>query len=415
MLNAERDAVSTGNAAVQARYGELLAIGEFRTLLIGQTQSRFGDQLARVALALLVYSQTASAVLTALVYALTLLPPLLTAPVLAGLADRYSRRTVMVVTDLLRGILVAIMAAPASPLVLVVALVVAMACLQPMFAAARNATLPAVLDGDRFQLGMGVIKMADSMAQILGFSVGGVVVVLLGGPHVALALDAATFMISAALVRFGIQPHRPPAEPHSTRRGFAWAGVHVLRRDRRIGGIALLVWLFGFYLAPEALAAPYAHQIEAGTITVGILMAAAPVGVLAGSFIVTRLVPPERRGRLTVPLAFCAGIPLLINVIPLPVALAFSAWASSGAFASYLVLAQVQFARAVPDALRARAIGVASAGFDTAQGIGVLLAGAIAQALTPSLAIAICAAGGMVAVTLVHVTCQPSAAPQASK
>jgi len=92
-----------GDASAQARYGEILAIGEFRALLIGQTQPRFGDQLARVALVLSVYSQTASAILTALAYALTLLPPLLTAPFLAGLADRHSRRAVRVVTDLLLG------------------------------------------------------------------------------------------------------------------------------------------------------------------------------------------------------------------------------------------------------------------------------------------------------------------------
>jgi hypothetical protein len=55
-----------------------------------------------------------------------------------------------------------------------------------------------------------------------------------------------------------------------------------------------------------------------------------------------------------------------------------------GALSTYMTLAQVAFTRAVPDALRARAIGLASAGLQTAQGLGVLLAGAIAEAIPPA-------------------------------
>ena len=73
---------------------------EFRALWLAEALSVFGDQVARVALALLVYARTDSAALTALTYALTFVPTILGGCLLSGLADCYPRRTVIVVTDL---------------------------------------------------------------------------------------------------------------------------------------------------------------------------------------------------------------------------------------------------------------------------------------------------------------------------
>ncbi|SDU73081.1 MFS transporter [Jiangella alkaliphila] len=389
-----------------AGWREVFGVPEFRTLWLAQTQSRVGDQLARVALALLVYERTDSAGLTALVYALTLLPPLVTAPLLAGLADRYSRRTVMVAVDVARAAFAGLMAIPGMPLPLLAALVVAMTCLQPLFAAARNATLPSVLTGDRFAVGLGIVTATDGLAQVAGFTAGGLVVVWAGGPNVALAANAVTFLLSAALLRWGLRPHRPGgADGVPARRpsGFALAGVRLVVGDRRLLGLVSLIWLFGLYLAPEALAAPYAAQIGAGTSAVGLLMAADVAGSVVGAALVTRVRPPWR-DRLTVPLAVAAGLPLVATVAgpPLPVTVAL--WALSGLLATYMVLAQVTFTEELADEVRGRAIGFASAGLQSAQGVGVLLAGGLAELMPPSVAVAACAAAGSLGAVLIWAT-----------
>src|ERR1700730_8536706 len=294
----------------RARFRDVLGIAEFRVLLVAQSQSRIGDQLARVALALLVYDQTSSAALTTLVYALTYLPPLLSAPWLTGLADRYPRRTVMVTTDLVRAVLVALMAIPQMPLPAVAVLLVAMTCPQPLFSGARNATLPAILAGDRFPVGMSIVSTTDYLSQIAGFTAGGVLVAFLGGPHVALGIDAVTYLVSAGLVRRGIGPHRPAGgQGTGTTSRFALAGLGVIFGDRRLTGLASMLWLYGFYLAPTALAAPYAHQIGAGKAVVGVLMAADLPGAVLGGLLVARI-PPAARSRLMVSLAIVTGLPL---------------------------------------------------------------------------------------------------------
>jgi MFS family permease len=404
----------------RATFGDVLRVTEFRVLLLAQSQSRVGDQLARVALAVLVFSQTSSATLTALVYALTYLPPLLTAPLLSGLADRYPRRTVMVIVDLVRAGLVAIMAIPGLPLLAVAALLVVLTCPQPLFSAARNATIPAILTGDRFPVGMSVVNTTDYVAQIAGFTIGGTVVALLGGPHVALGIDAITYLASAGLIRRGIGPHLPAGARSAAVRsetgqsvrarpagGFAFAGVSVLARDRRLAGLAGLMWLYGFYLAPTALAAPYAHQVGASPAVVGLLMAADLPGAIIGALLLARM-PPASRQRLMMPLAIATGLPLLATAAAPSLPVTVLLWACCGALSSYMTLAQVAIARAVPDALRARVVGLISAGLQTAQGLGVLLAGAIAAVLPPASSIAICAAAGSAGAIIIRLALRPA-------
>jgi MFS family permease len=82
-------------------YGAVLRIREFRWLSAAQALSFLGDQFAQVAIALLVYDRTGSPLLTAIVYALTYLPPIAGGPLLSGLADLFPRRRVMVSCDVI--------------------------------------------------------------------------------------------------------------------------------------------------------------------------------------------------------------------------------------------------------------------------------------------------------------------------
>jgi MFS family permease len=382
-----------------ARFRDVLAVGEFRVLWLAQIQSRMGDQFARVALALLVFDRTDSAAVTALVYAMSLLPPLITAPLLAGFADRHSRRTVMTVTELLRAGLSALMIIPAVPLPLLALLVLLVTCPQPLFSAARTATTPQVLPGRLFPVGQALMSSTDNIAQILGFTLGGALVAATGSPHLAIAVNALTFALSALMLRVGLGPHLPDRDGvagERTRSGFALAGIRYVAGDRRLLGLAALTWLFGCFVVPEALAAPYAAQIGAGQAAVGWLMAADVIGAAVGMLLIARLGPVSRR-RLTVPLVVATGFPLVLTLTAPSLTVTVALWALSGMCGSYMVLAQTSLTELVPDGMRGRAIGFAAAGLQTAQGLGMALAGLLASALTPSIAIAACGAVGAAA------------------
>ena len=105
-----------GGALARVTFRDVFAIQEYRALWCAQLLSLLGDQLALVALTWLVYERSGSALLTAGAYAVSLLPWVIGGPLLSGLADRYPRREVMVVSDLGRAALMLVMALPGTPL-----------------------------------------------------------------------------------------------------------------------------------------------------------------------------------------------------------------------------------------------------------------------------------------------------------
>ena len=70
---------------------------------LAQFLSVIGDQLARVALAVLVYDRTHSALLAAVTFVVSIVPAFIGGVTLAWLADRYPRRAVMIACDVIRG------------------------------------------------------------------------------------------------------------------------------------------------------------------------------------------------------------------------------------------------------------------------------------------------------------------------
>ena len=161
------------------RYRDVFAVAEFRALWAAQVLSVGGDQLARVALTVLVYAHTGSALLAAAAYAASIAPQFLGGLLLSGLADRWPRRRVMIVCDLGRAPLAALMAVPGMPTGALIGLLCAVTALGAPFGSARAAIVPEVL-GDAFPLGTAITMTTYQAAQVAGFVAGGAVVGLFG-------------------------------------------------------------------------------------------------------------------------------------------------------------------------------------------------------------------------------------------
>lgn len=378
--------------------GAVFRIREFRVVWTAELVSVVGDQLARVALAVLVYGRTGSAMWAAVTYALTFLPALVGGVLLAGLADRYRRREVMIAADLLRAVLMAVMAIPQMPTWALCVLLVAVVLLGAPHTSAQGALLPAMLQGELYERGLAVRQITSQSAQLAGFAGGGLLVAALT-PATALLANAVSFVLSALLVRVGVADRpRPPRDEHGDDRGTGdvrglrrvLAGFGEIAADPRRRALVVLAWLVGWYVTPESLAAPYASQLGAGPAVIGLLMAADPLGSVFGAWLFVRFVPAQTRARLVGVLASAAGVPLLLCLFRPGVALTLVLWAVSGALATaYLLQTQASFVRATPDGRRGTAIGVAASGIVAAQGVAILVGGLLADLWDPATAIAV--------------------------
>ncbi|WIX90096.1 MFS transporter [Amycolatopsis sp. DG1A-15b] len=363
------------------------AIRGFRLLWLAGLLSVAGDQLARVALSILVFQRTGSAALSAATYALSMLPALVSGALLSWLADRYPRRRVMVACDVIRAVLVAVMAVPAVPLALMAVLLVLVQLAEAPFSAAQGAVLPELL-GSRYEAGQAVQQVTTQLCLVLGFAAAAFVVTGVGA-HAALAVDAATFAASAVLIRAGLGRHLPPA---ATEREATWwrriaAGAVAVSRDRTLGTLVWLGWLALFTVVPEGLAVPFAQQAGVGGEWIGVLLAAEPGGAVVGALLLRRVARPVRVRALGV-LAVGTAAPLVAFWGRPALGTALALLFVSGLCSAYQVTAGATFVQLSPPRVRGRTLGFARTGMIAGQGLGIVAGGVLAQLVGPAAAIA---------------------------
>lgn len=361
--------------------------GEFQALWCAEGLSVLGDQLAKVAVALVVYQRTGSAALSGLAYGLTFLPPLLSAPLLSGLADRCPRRTVMVVCCLAQALCVAAMALPGLTLALVIAGALLVAAIQSPFKAAQGAVVLDILGPEHNKAGRARLTVIRETGQLAGLAGAAAVVAAIGAGS-ALLIDAATFLAAAVLLRIRLK-HRPSARSTSAgASGGARSVWRLLRTDRALRALALLITVIGVTAVPDAVIVPLAAQAGAPSWAIGPLLAADCFGLVFAAWFVEAK-PAARQRLLIAPLAMLSMVPLALFVIrPQPILMG-SLLVVSGAGSAYLPLAIGEFTERIRAEVAGTANGLVNAALRASQGVAAIAAGVLAQRFSAAMAVAV--------------------------
>lgn len=228
---AEEAAAGAAPCADEARavgYRAVFAVPEFRYVFAAHLLSSLGVVVCEIALSVLVFRISGSPLLSALTFALGLLPYVIGGTLLSAVADRYPARRVLVVCDVLCASAAAGMVLPGTQVAVLLVLRCVLAAIAPVFAGTRAATLGEILgQGEAFVLGRSVIRLVNQSAQLAGFAAGGLLLAAVS-PRAVLALTAGTFLGSALLLRLGTvaRPARDGAGVRSAARCWAprWAG-----------------------------------------------------------------------------------------------------------------------------------------------------------------------------------------------
>jgi hypothetical protein len=314
----------------------------------------------------------------------------------------------MILCDVLRMGIMAAVAIPDLPPLAILGLLLVAAVLTPPFEAARSAMLPSVLPGDRYVVGLAVHAGTSQPALVIGYLIGAALAA--HQPRLALLVNAATFGISAIILRVGVRRREAALVPAHRRRltQEVLDGFRLVFGTPALRAIALLV--FGavtFAVVPEGLAAAWAADLSPGGQkgwVQGFIMASVPLGFFLGGLIFTRLVPPARRAALIRPFAICAPLALVPAVVdpPAPI-VALLGLVCGASMGGLLPAANGIFVQGLPDAFRARAFGVMQAGMQLLQGGAVLATGVLVQVLPvdlPTLVGLWCTAGVLLMTTL---------------
>ncbi|SFK09250.1 Predicted arabinose efflux permease, MFS family [Halobacillus dabanensis] len=173
----------------------------YMTLMSAQAISSIGDWLSIVAIITLVgLKWNASPLQVSFVFLCLAVPMALFGPVAGIIADRFSRKTLMIASDVVRAALILVLTI-ATSLWMVYATLLTIGIFSALFIPAKNGKLKEVVAEEDMKGAMSITSMIDSSTKILGPLISGLLVTVFGAQQVFI-IDSATFLVSAVILLF---------------------------------------------------------------------------------------------------------------------------------------------------------------------------------------------------------------------
>ena len=357
-------------------YRDVLGIPDARALIGASAASEIGNWLYNAALLVYVYSTTHSAGWVGAATICRLLPYVLLGPFGGAIADRYSRRTVLLTGDAMRMLLmvgIAATVAGAGPVALVIALTAIATAAGCAERPAAMALLPRLVGEVRLGPANALLHTVQDLGILIGPAIGAVLLAV-APAWVAFLANGATFAVSAVLIST-MRPDPASAGGRTSRAGQLGEGLRTVRTTGHALWLIVIVAMAEFtYGAQTVQLVVYAKQsLGLGSGGYGVLLAAAGAGGLVSALVNGRL-STSRRVSLIVVVAgalACATQLAYAGVQVLTIALAVTVIGNAG-LVSCEVVGETALARIVPRDALGRAIGI----FD-AVSVAAMVAGAV--------------------------------------
>jgi len=280
----------------------------FARLFFAGVTSASGFAIGQVALTVLVYTNTGSALDVAYIGVSFIVATILFSLIAGTLVDRHERRKLMVLSDLARALsllaLVVSLLAFGFNLAMVLAVAFVLGAFTTLFQPAERALTPAVVGQEQLQNANALVQSTNSIIQFASNASGGVLILALG-VAVAFALNTSTFIVSALLivgiVGFSVPKRegapagqeRRPSIMDDVREGFSYIVNHRALLELTVSsGLAnfFLVMVFQFYVV-------YAYEaLHGGVAAFALLSALFPLGVAPGAYVSARFNTVRRAG-----------------------------------------------------------------------------------------------------------------------
>jgi MFS family permease len=314
-MNANKEKLPT-----QVGYIDLLRRNRsFRQLWLGQVVSQMGDWFDTIALYTIILKLTGSGRDIGLLLVARFVPSFFFGPISGVIADRFSRQRIMIVSDLLRAVVVLgfLFVRRPDQLWIIYVLTVFQLGLSTFFEPAKTAAIPSIVEDRELVAANAISSVTWSAMLTIGAAMGGFITSLFG-TDVAFILDAATYLLSAALIASIRVPRRKKRERQKVSLGRLLGitetieGIKYVKDRPRVlavllvkpawglgGGILTLLAVFGERIFPVG-------KDAAGGI--GVLFAARGIGTAVGPIVARRISGEgDRRMQVSIGIAFLIG------------------------------------------------------------------------------------------------------------
>ncbi len=373
---------------------------DFTKLWLAQVVSLLGDWFNTIVISAMIVQYTdgtgyqgiaVSAFLIA-----RMIPPLLMRPLAGVLADRFDRKRLLIISDVLRalavlGLLITTQGPEYLPLIYVFTIIQFL--VSSIFEPARNAIMPSVLYRHQLVIGNTLSSITWSAMLAIGAICGGIVAEIFG-IRAALLIDALTFVVSALLVMTVVIPLVPRSEIgqeqrrklDKSKRSFADGIRHL--RERPGTAAALFVKSAQSLTSSDALLIIYGTQVfvvgDQGITSMAILWAAFGAGAIIGPLLTNRFSDDSvKRLRRLISVGFVMialgwllwGMSPSLEILALAVVVRSMGGSVNWTYSS-VIIQQI-----VPDEYLGRMFSLDFAGFELVQSVGIVLVGVLIDAV----------------------------------
>ena len=273
-------------------YKDILHQKEYMKMILAALINRFGDAIDAIAFTWLVYEITGSAAWSAIMYGVNKVPTMLVTPLAGVCVEGRNKKMIMIITDVIRAICVAIIATGymlhvLQPwMLLVITFIISTA--EAFRGPANTALTPRVLKREYYEYGMSLMSTMTSITELVGTAVAAGVIAILGCSG-AIYIDMITFILSAVII-LTVNTKEPKAQKQKfqaeTFMGDFVAGIQYIKKQRIICFLlGIIVFLNGILVPINSLQAAMSNEIlHSGAEILSIFSIAITLGMLLGSF-----------------------------------------------------------------------------------------------------------------------------------
>jgi MFS family permease len=369
-------------------YLDVVRSPRYFPLWLGQLVSSFGDTLHYIALVVLVYQLTGQGAAVAVLVAAEVIPVLLLGPIAGVVIDRFSRKAVLIGSDLFRAVLVLTLLWPqgAWHAYLVAA---GLAAGNIFFNPTVQAVIPALTTEEQRLAANSVAWSTGRLVQILASAVAGGLIAIFG-TRVAFGLNATTFLVSALFIAELQIPAHAGQLGEGTKRGLgsifhdARAGLRFARHDPFVSRLLIVQSLASLAVGATGAMLVVLSEQHLGLPPAGFawLIGAIGMGALLGPLIPNTLATDYQDARwLFVPYVIRGiGDVLLAIVTPLPLAMlilfVYGLNTSSG-----MVVFSTTVQGAVPEGVRGRVFTLLDVSWNAMRLLSLVVGGLVVDTL----------------------------------
>lgn len=379
----------------------------------GQLVSQLGHQAFVIAMMYYLMEATGSATLMGVILTLSSLPAVLAGPFSGVLVDSLSRKAIIVVTDIIRGLSVLSLALvmylqPENHSLIIsgfAVVVVIAGLMRTFFNTAVASATPDLTDKDKLDKTNALFQSTVQFAQVVGQPIGAVLYKLLGAPMLLL-IDGISYLLSAfseALIKMPKHATDRQVSVKSAIKRFKQNFKEGLAYVKGVKGMLvtmLFICSINFFIAPVVLLLPFyaEQQILGGVQWYGFLLSSMAVGTICGAVLVAKMALSDlKRPRFLLRAMYLAGSSVaLLGLTDIKLVALLAMFLLGCSIGMFNVPSITLFQKSPPPEMRGRVFSLLQSIVSAAMPLGFLLSGLVGDLTGQNLLLIFCCVGALI-------------------